>query len=141
MCCKKITSLFLAVLLLVSNFGLAVNVHYCGGKIAAVSSAFTTIQSIEKPVSSFQECCCIKKGDKKNECCKNKVVDLKKETKEVAATSFSFQIEAPFVVLVVLDFVITNNVPVILSEKNLQYYCSPNAPPLFKLFHQYILYA
>jgi hypothetical protein len=34
---KKQISIFLAILLLVSNVGLAFNVHYCGGEIASVS--------------------------------------------------------------------------------------------------------
>ena len=34
---KKVTSIFLMVLILFSNLGLAVNVHYCHDRIASIS--------------------------------------------------------------------------------------------------------
>ena len=38
---KKHISLLIALLVLVSNSGLAFNVHYCEGKIASISSVFS----------------------------------------------------------------------------------------------------
>lgn len=54
--------------------GLGVNVHYCHGKIAAVSIGF------EK-----DECCC--KVVTKRKCCTNKEVVLKIESKQIKTTS------------------------------------------------------
>ncbi len=138
---KKYTSLFLAILLLVSNFGLAFNVHYCGNKIAAVSSVFSTIKSTENIISSNKDCCCVKDGDSKSTCCKNKVVDLKKDTKDVIVKTFSFQIDLPFLILKSTNLVFSKAEKVLLNSNLTEYYCSPNAPPLFKLYHQYIFYA
>lgn len=138
---KKCTSLFLAILLLVSNFGLAFNVHYCGDKIASVSSVFDTIETNKKDHSTDKDCCCIKEGKKKDSCCKNKVVDLKKDTKDVIIKTFSFQIDVPFTIVNGSELLFAKADKTIFNYNVTEYYCSPNAPPLFKLYQQYIFYA
>ena len=61
---KRCTSLFLAFLLLVSNVGMAFNVHYCDDEIASVSlNTATNSQEIEK------DCC--GKVERASKCCKN----------------------------------------------------------------------
>jgi hypothetical protein len=138
---KKLTSLFLALLLLVSNFGLAFNVHYCGDKIASFSSAFATIETQGNSDFDKDRCCCVKEENLQDSCCKDKVVDLKKDTKDVIIKTFSFQIDVPFTLVKPseLHFAIaevkTSNT--VLTD----YFCSPNAPPLFKLYQQFIFYA
>ena len=136
---KKFTSLFLAILLLVSNFGLAFNVHYCGDKIASISSAFATVET--KKAESAENCCCKSDDTKKDSCCKNKVVDLKKDTKDVIIKTFSFQIDTPFVLVKSSELLFAKAEKVISNTNVTEYYCSPNAPPLFKLYQQYIFYA
>lgn len=138
---KKLTSLFLAVLLLISNFGLAFNVHYCGDKIASFSSAFNTLPKQFSQEDAKKDCCCIKKGDKENSCCKNKVVDLKKDSKEVIVKTISFQIDAPFLLIKTNELLVEKVIQFLPKADVTQYYCSPNAPPLYKLFNQYIFYA
>ena len=138
---KKFTSLFLAILLLVSNFGLAFNVHYCGNKIASISFAFSTVQTVQKERSLGKDCCCVKEENKKDSCCKNKVVDLKKDTKDVIIKMFSFQIDTPFAILKSSELLFAKAEKVQLTLNVTEYYCSPNAPPLFKLYQQYIFYA
>lgn len=138
---KKCTSLFLAIFFLVSNFGLAFNVHYCGKKIASISSAFSTVQSSKETDNLIKDCCC--KADDKalDSCCKNKVVDLKKDTKEVIIKTFSFQVDAPFALVNSNELNVAQAEKIVLSSNVAEYYCSPNAPPLFKLYQQYIFYA
>lgn len=131
---KKRVSLFLAVLLLISNFGLAFNVHYCDDKIASISSAISTVESAAG-------CCCINEKSEKNSCCKDKEVDLKKETKEVTLKSISFQIEAPFVPTKSSEILFAIAEKIVLKSVVADYYCVSNAPPLFKLFHQFVFYA
>ena len=138
---KKCTSLFLAILLLVSNFGLAFNVHYCGDKIASVSSAFSTVQNTKKTANPKKDCCCIKDSNENESCCKNKVVDLKKDTKDMIVKTFSFQIDTPFVLVKTNELNFAKAKKAILISNTTEYYCSPNAPPLFKLYQQYIFYA
>ena len=131
---KKSASLFLAVLLLISNFGLAFNVHYCGDKIASISSTISTLDS-------KAECCCVNEKSEKADCCKDKVVDFKKETKEVVLKSISFQIDAPFVIVKSTEIIFAKAEKLISAAVIPDYLCVSNAPPLFKLFHQFVFYA
>jgi len=138
---KKCTSLFLAILLLVSNLGLAFNVHYCGDKIASFSSAFSTIQNQKSQDSFKSDCCCVKQDQREDSCCKDKVIDLKKESKDVLIKTLLFQIDAPFVLIKSSEFLFAKTEKITSKNNITAYYCSPNAPPLFKLYKQYIFYA
>ena len=72
---KKSTSLFLALLLLVSNIGMAFNVHYCGDSIAAIS-LHSELLSLTEP-----DGCCEKTAVvEKDSCCKDKVVHFEKKS-------------------------------------------------------------
>ena len=137
---KKCTSLFLAILLLVSNFGFAFNVHFCGDKIASISSVFI-VENNKKDNFPKKECCCEKDDKQKDSCCKDKVVDLKKDTKDVILKVFSFHIDAPFVLIKSSEFLFAKAEKALSNTNVTEYYCSPNAPPLFKLYQQYIFYA
>ena len=138
---KKFASVFLAVLLLMSNIGLALNVHYCGDKIASVSSAFSSVESPKKTDNTKKDCCCTKEDNDNPSCCKNKVVDLKKDTKDMIVKTFSFQIDAPFILIKTSELTFAKAEKAVLNSIVTEYYCSPNAPPLFKLYQQYIFYA
>lgn len=134
---KKHLSLFLAFFLLVSNVGLAVDVHYCGGEIASVKPVlWRTIES----QSTVEEGCCASKAEEKDSCCKDKVVNFQKKSENVTLISISFQPDFNFMFeewnpLVFSEF------PNFESNEITAYYCDANAPPLFKLYHQYIFYA
>ena len=130
---KKCTSLFLVFLLLVSNVGLAFNVHYCGKEIASVT--LNTI--VSKPSENG---CCQKIAAKKDDCCKNKVVNFQKKSENATIKAFSFDSHFPFLIQQPHTIVFSSN----KNFKNTQvtsYFCDANAPPLFKLYSQYIFYA
>jgi hypothetical protein len=130
---KKCTSLFLAFLLLVSNVGLAFNVHYCGKEIASVSLKTIVSHSTEKG-------CCEKIVTKKDSCCKDKVVNFQKKSDNATIKAFSFNPQFPFLIQELQTIVFSSNT----NFKNTQtasYFCDANAPPLFKLYSQYIFYA
>ena len=122
----------LAFLILVSNVGFAFNVHYCGGKIASVSF------SSETPSVQDKSDCCLKK-EKTTSCCKDKKIVFKKKTTEKIVKIFSFQIDTPFLIPVYQSLVF-NTVPYFKNTVSLSYYCDANAPPLYKLYSQYLLY-
>ncbi|AWK04087.1 hypothetical protein HYN56_07525 [Flavobacterium crocinum] len=129
---KKCTGLFLAFLLLVSNIGFALDVHYCGGKIASISLNTTSKPVVEK------KCCGSK--EKKNSCCKDKHVQIEKKSDNATLKFFFFQFDFPAVQqdykpLVFLEL------PGFKKKEALSYYADANAPPLFKLYHQYIFYS
>ena len=73
---KKHIALLLAFFLLISNSGLALNVHYCGEKIAAISSVFSDEEVCEMPVKK-EKSCCAKKEVTHKKCCSDKEVNLK----------------------------------------------------------------
>jgi len=133
--------LILALLLLVSNTGLAFSVHYCGGKIASVSSVYHTgkVCKMEQPVVE-KPCCAKKIAEKHKKCCKDKVVNLKEKPDNGIVKVFSFQIEAPFVIPSWKPVTLQ---PALISTRIAvpEHYCEANSPPLFKLYSQYIFYA
>jgi len=130
---KKQVSIFLAILLLVSNVGLAFNVHYCGDEIASVSLN-STLSSLKS-----EKGCCETKASKKDSCCKDKKIVVQKKTDNGIVKSFSFQFDYAFVVPEYSPIVFIA-VPSFKNNLNLSYYCDANAPPLFKLYNQYLLY-
>lgn len=128
---KKSTCLFLAFLLLISNIGFAFNVHYCGGKIASVS--------LDTASLIIEKSCCAK-SEKKSSCCKDKVVQIEKKSDNATFKIFFFQLAFP---LLIQEFnpVVFLSVSNFRSNQIISYYSDANAPPLFKLYHQYIFYA
>jgi len=138
---KKCTSLFLAILLLVSNIGLAFNVHYCEGEIASISSVYNIEKISDAPKISIvdEECCAENEKDHK-QCCKDKVVDLEDKSPDTIIKTFSFQIDIPFLIQDWKPILFQEIVSLKRGEK-IVYYCDANAPPLFKLYNQYIFYA
>lgn len=131
---KKCTSLFLAFLLLVSNVGMAFNVHYCGGTIASVSF------SSEKEILKSEKECCAKIVSKKDSCCKDKVFHFQKKSDNAIVKAFLFELNVPFLIQEwqpVVFSLISN----FKGTQTTTYYCDANAPPLFKLYSQYIFYA
>jgi hypothetical protein len=126
--------IFLAILLLVSNTGLAFNVHYCGDKIASVS-----LGSTEPSILQKGEDCCLKKAIKKESCCKDKKIVLKEKAEDKIVKFFSFQFDYACLESEYQPTVFTT-APSFEKNQSLTYYCDANAPPLFKLYSQYLLY-
>lgn len=127
---KKYTAILLTLLMLVSSTGFAFNVHYCGGSVASVSLK-------PESVKTDKDCCSMK--SEKSGCCKSKIVHFQKKSENTLAKIFAFQAETvapldyanPFFPAIVSNF---------QSDTRTSYYCDANAPPLFKLYSQYIFY-
>jgi hypothetical protein len=132
--CKKYIGLFLALLILVSNVGLAFTMHYCGGKVASVS-----VPTLANTANS-EKGCCAKKAVTKDSCCKNKTVHFQKKSDNATLKVFSFE---PYIANLISE----NKAPIatlqatFINKPIAAYYCDANAPPLFKLYHRYIFYA
>ena len=140
---KKSIALLVAFLMLVSNAGFAMTVHYCGGKISSIAAGFNneSKETCETPKVKKEKACCAKEVEVNHKkCCSDKTVNLKGKAIDIIAKTFTPEFTAPFMVpefkSVVFDFV-----PVSDAQKTPAYYCDAHAPPLFKLYHQYILYA
>lgn len=140
---KKHINFLLALLILVSNTGLAFNVHYCEGKISGITFSYQQEEPCleEKPVETKVEKSCCAQTTTHDSCCENSKVEIKKSTSEnVLIKTFQLDI-APFIQInewrssfvgVVHDEVQKNETP--------EYYCDTNAPPLYKLYSQFIFY-
>jgi hypothetical protein len=138
---KKGTALIVAFLMLVSNAGFAMTVHYCGGKISSISSGFSSNESCEIPEIKIEKACCAKKIEiSHKKCCSDKVVHFKGNAIDSIVKAFSSEMTTPFVVPAFRP-VIFGAAPDVAVKKLPAYHCDAHAPPLFKLYSQYILYA
>ena len=128
---KKQICLFLAFFVLVSNVGFALNVHYCDGQIASVSFNTSSASSIEK------NCCGV--IETVSHCCKDKVVVFQKKSDQAVVKSFSFEWREIIFPKQWIPVDFTTQLP-FENKKAAAYYCDSHAPPLFKLYSQYVFY-
>jgi hypothetical protein len=127
----KHISLFLALFVLVSNIGFALNVHYCDNRIASVSFNTTSPNTLE------EDCCGI--VEQKSHCCSDKVVHFQKKSEQATIKSIPFEFHKLSLMeewkpIALIPFS-SNSTPRI-SE----YSFHSNAPLLFKLYSHYIFY-
>jgi len=130
---RRQISLLLAFFLLVSNLGLAFNVHYCDDEIASVS-----INSASNPQEIEKDCC--GKVEKNSKCCKNKIIKSNEKSDQITVKIFS--VDAPY------NLADNQWKPTVYANKTHfikrdipTYYCDANAPPLYLLYSQYTFYA
>ena len=129
---RKYTNVLLVFFLLVSNFGMSFNVHYCEDEIASVSiNTPTASHEIEK------DCCGV--VEKKSKCCKNKIIKSTEKFDQITAKSLSIDSNYNLVgnewKLLVFPDAFNFQQKVTTS-----YYCDANAPPLYLLYSQYTVY-
>lgn len=135
---KKQICLLLAFFLLLSNSGLAFNVHFCEGKIASISSVFSDEEVCEQPVK-VQKTCCVKLEVSHKKCCSDKKVDLKNKTEKIVFKTLSSELDSA---LFTEFWTIKINAPITVAPtvEHLDYYCDANAPPLYRLYCQFTLF-
>lgn len=126
------------MLVLVSNSGLAFNVHYCEGKIASISSVFSDDEVCEKPVV-VEKTCCTKIEKTHKECCSDKKVDLKNKTEKIIIKTISLDFTPAYFVLY-KDAIFSTAGTEIHTDENVAFYCEANAPPLYQLYCQLTFY-
>lgn len=132
---KKSAAILLSFFLLISASGLSINVHYCGGEIASVLPGYLKPVK-EQPIE--KKGCCVEKSQDEKSCCSDKEVKIKAKYELVYKQDLA---KAVFVPPAPVSFSLLTTVvePVILEKP--AYYCEPNGPPLFKLYHQFVFYA
>ena len=129
---RKLQVFLLALLMLVSNVGLAFTIHYCGGNISSI--AFNE----QLPSSSTDSCCSHLVVD--NKCCSDKVISIKDGSDRVAEKIFSQQdIGIGVLTEEYLEFANARNISRIAESISYQFVST--RPPLFKLLCQFIFYA
>lgn len=135
---KKQISLLIAFLLLVSNSGVAFNVHFCDDKISGISSVFSKEDSCIVPTLKKKNCCTKPiKANKK--CCSDQEINLKNKSEKIVIKTISFEIYySDFTVGWKPAFYFETPSVSILKQKN--YYCNSNAPPFYILYSQSTFY-
>jgi hypothetical protein len=129
----KHISILLTTLLLITNIGLAFNVHYCGDNIASVSL------KIPNSNTDFEKDCCGKVIEKSS-CCKDKVIKFEKKSENTIAKSIGFDVDYDFIILEYNTFFYTYKANFKHCNQT-SYTCNANAPPIFKRNCQFIFYA
>ena len=123
----------LTALLLVSNLGLAINVHYCADEIESI-----TINVAPDSGKVVDECCGI--VEEEPGCCNDKIIKAEIKSDQIIVKSLSFD---PALHSVIYDWkpkVFISKNP-FKQKNNSTYYCEANAPPLYLLYSQYTFYA
>lgn len=129
---KKHISILLTFFLLVSNLGLAFNVHYCDDRLESISLRTAPVSEV-----TVDECCGI--VEKESQCCNDKVIKAEIKSDQIIVKTISFDAS----LLPITDywkpevFTFTNNFQ---QRGNFTYYCDANAPPLYLLYSQYTFY-
>ncbi len=137
---RKLTALFLTFLLLVSNTGLAVNVHYCGGKVSSVKSGFSFAPGCGMKMDAAPKLGCHETKPLKKSCCDDKTVKFKSKNNAPVVKILAFDL-AGFVFPSSFSFTAYAPKNLWVDTKVKAYSCDANAPPLFKLYHSFIFYA
>jgi hypothetical protein len=130
---RKHISLILAFLLLVSNTGLAFNVHFCADVVASI-----TINSDLNSKEIEQDCCGI--TEEKSQCCDNKVIVVEKKSEQILINSISFEI-SNFISTTTFQTFFQNRAVVFNKIATSNYVCNANAPPIFERNCQRVFYA
>lgn len=136
---KKHISILIALLVLVSNSGLAFTIHYCEGKIASVSSVFSKEEECETRLLE-EESCCAKPQTTHKDCCSDKKVNLKNKTEKIIIKTISLDFEPAF-----FSAFKNQTLAVVeaqcFSKETTAFYCESNAPPRYKLYCQFTFYS
>jgi hypothetical protein len=127
---KKGISVLLVFLLLASNSGLALNVHFCAGQIASVKA---TLHSGELKSGCGME------TSKSHGCCQDKVI--KSGNKRDVVVSPVLLVLSVFVPPTIADLPYSSVLIDSGKTGTTAYYCDAHGPPLFRLYSQYIFYA
>jgi hypothetical protein len=130
---KKHLSILLTVLLLVSNLGLAINVHYCADEIASI-----TINAAPASAKVVDECCGI--VEEEQGCCNDKIIKAEIKSDKIIVESLSFDTALHSVIYRWKSIVFISKNHSKQKDKS-TYYCDANAPPFYILYSQYTFYA
>lgn len=137
---NKHISILIAFLILVSNVGFAINVHYCKDKISSVTLAYKIEDSCDNHHKESEKKCCAASGESHESCCTDDIVKLQDNTDNVIVKSFQLDL-AQFCTINEWKSLISFTEAYRIKRDIPSFYWETNAPPLFKLYCSYIFYA
>jgi hypothetical protein len=129
---RKHISIFLALFILVSNLGLALNVHYCKDTLASI-----TLSSISNSTND-SECCGAK--EKQSKCCHDKIIKSENKADQVLVDHLSFNPVFLFSYYQWEPNIFAETVTIKKAD-SFSYCCDANAPPLYLLYNKYTFYS
>lgn len=132
---KKQISILLAFLVFVANIGYGFTVHFCNDTIASVSLNASFDEPCNEPIVS-----CCASDNVHDSCCSNKIVKVEKKHDNFLTKSFQFETSVA-ILNTNSTFEFAKKVVLFSSNENPAFYCESNAPPLYKLYCQLVLYA
>lgn len=135
---KKHIAALLSALILFSGIGLAINVHYCGGKVSSVGLTYKVQELCG--VASKKKSCCGSETSTHKKCCKDSLIKINKHGENVIVKSLHLDLAA-FAFAPAQSFLLTGQTDAVQSKQLPAFYASPNAPPLYKLYCQLVYYA
>ncbi|MFL9843831.1 HYC_CC_PP family protein [Flavobacterium rhizosphaerae] len=134
-------SFILSAFILFSNIGLALNVHYCHGQVSEVTLSYKTENCIMQKTEKKVMGCCAKAAAEKK-CCKNHTVKIQDDSDKAIVKSLQLDLGSFYIAnaykplnLFVYEEVSGN------GKDAPAFYAESTAPPLYKLYCQYTLYA
>lgn len=138
---RKHIGITLAFLILAANMGFAINVHYCHDEVASVSIAYKLEESCTHHAEEKKACCAAGAEDDHKHCCKDDFVKLQDDKADNIIVK-SLQLDlGTFCHAGDWKPVPSYSEVPLLAQQNASFYCEAHAPPLFKLYCQYIFYA
>jgi len=138
---KRYIGTLLSALILFSNIGLALNVHYCHGSVSAITLSYSQKDACAEKAATTKGACCAAANESHKSCCKNSIVKLQDKTDTAITKSLQLDLGVFYAVDVYNPLtVFYDNAPVSV-KCNPSFYADSNAPPLYKLYCQYVLYA
>lgn len=140
---RPVTSYVLTLLILVSQLGLPLHMHYCKGILESVSVFFAAKCDDHNVPVNLPSCCkksvaehCTKKDQKK--CCDDEVIVLKQD---ITSTTPSFVKWIDATAVITIPFVLSIEQAgsfLEISEKGI---ASDSGPPVYIRYHSLIFYA
>jgi hypothetical protein len=138
---RKHISILIATLLLISNTGLAFNVHYCEGKVSSISFNYKIAEPCIDETTIVEKSCCAQEN-KHEDCCKNSKVNIEKSSSDnIIVKNIQIDLSSFTAVEIWKTANFTFSEEIIISNQSLNFYCDSHAPPFYKLYSQLIFYA
>lgn len=134
----KHISILLTLLIVFSTLGLSLTVHYCHDKVSGISLAYKADHCEKK---AMPKSCCAMAAKANKKCCKSHIVKLQDKSDQVLVKSLTLDLAAFYPVADWKPSQLLYSIVQLTIKENPSFYCDAHAPPLFKLYCQYILYA
>jgi hypothetical protein len=106
-----------------------------------VSGISLTYKADHCEKKAMPKSCCAKAAKADKKCCKSQIVKLQDKTDQVLVKSLTIDLGAFYPVADWKPTQLQYNEAPFAVKENPSFYCDSHAPPLFKLYCQYILYA